>query len=213
MDWFQNRPMPDLVFMEVHLTDGNAFEIFKTAAVSCPIIFTTTNESYALRAFKVNSIAYLLKPLLAVDIRQALEKLSMFKGELADLALAAIGAKSNSLRAERLLVKKGNSVQLVPMKDVAYFFTDKKTNYLCTGDGKKYPLESNLDEILGMLNPKQYFRINRQFIVGHSAIEEMKAHTRGRVVIKLKPAIDIDTVVSIDRSGEFRAWLGGEFYS
>ena len=215
IDWFNKQPMPDLVFLDINLGDGPSFEIFKTHNITCPIIFTTAHEEYAMQAFKVNSIDYLLKPIVKEDIETAIGKLNRIKAP-APATLQSEVRYSRQQRPsyrERLVVKLGDAIKSVPMDEVAYFYTEKKANYLCTSDGKKYPLEYNLDQIADMVNPRQYFRINRQFIIGLDAIEEMKTYTRARVIVKLKPASHIDTIVSVERSGDFRAWLSGESYS
>jgi two-component system LytT family response regulator len=215
IDWLGTHRMPDLIFMEINLGDASGFEIFKAHNITCPVIFTTAHREFAMQAFKVNSIDYLLKPIDRPAVQRALDKLMLIKAP----GLAAINGNGklhrsyrNSYR-ERLVVKKGDAIKSVPVDEIAYFFTENKTNWLCTNSGEKYPVEYNLEQIADMVNPRQYFRINRQFIIGLDAIEEMKTYTRARVIVKLRPECHIDTIVSVERSGNFRAWLSGEMSS
>jgi two-component system LytT family response regulator len=213
IEWFGNNPLPDLVFMDIQLADGISFEIFKHVQVNCPVIFTTAHENYALQAFKVNSIDYLLKPIDETEVKAAVEKLRVLqsnKGPLLDYGevLKRIQAPANY--RERFIVRLGDSIISINTADIAYFYTENKTNFLCTNVGKRYPVDFNLDQVEQMLNPKLYFRINRQFVIAYQAIEEMKAHTRARVIVKLRPPSKLDTVVAIDRAQDFKTWLGGE---
>ncbi|MDX1936063.1 MAG: LytTR family DNA-binding domain-containing protein [Flavihumibacter sp.] len=211
--WFAGNPMPDLVFMDVNLADGESFEIFKQVSITCPIIFTTAYEEYAIKAFKVNSIAYLLKPVDKADIEAAMAKLHSIKGhspapDYVNLLKNLQQPLATAYR-ERFVVKLGDNLKSIPTDEVAYFFTENKANFLCTREGKKYPIDFNLDQVETQLNPKTYFRINRQFIIAMSSIDEMKSYTRSRVIIKLKPASHLDTIVSVERANKFRDWLEG----
>ncbi len=211
--WFASNPMPDLVFMDVNLADGESFEIFKQTTISCPIIFTTAYEEYAIKAFKVNSIAYLLKPVDKADIEGAMAKLQAIKGHapMPDYINLLKNLQQSPVAnyRERFVIKLGDNLKSIATEEVAYFFTEKKTNFLCTKEGKKYPIDFNLDQVETQLNPKAYFRINRQFIIAMSSIDEMKSYTRSRVIIKLKPASHLDTIVSVERANNFREWLEG----
>jgi two-component system, LytTR family, response regulator LytT len=213
IDWFKNNAMPELVFMDVNLADGISFEIFKQVKITAPIIFTTAYEEYAIQAFKVNSIAYLLKPVDKEAIKEALDKLEHLKGTkpvVIDYStlLKTLQQPIVNYR-ERFVVKLGDNLRSIAVEEIAYFYTENKANFLCTLDGKKLPIDFNLDEVEGMINPKKYFRINRQFIIGMASIEEMKSYTRSRVIIKVKPPTTLDTIVSVERAGDFRNWLGG----
>lgn len=209
--WFTNNPMPSLIFMDIHLADGNSFQLFNKLKITCPVIFTTAYESYALEAFKVNSVDYLLKPFDELDIRRAVEKLKMLqssKAHIIDYAevLKKIQPPLKQYK-DRFIIKIGDTIKSITVADIAYFYTEYKSNFVCTNEGKRFPIDFNLDQVEHMLNPKNFFRINRQFIIGHHAIEEMKAHTRSRVIVKLSPPSKLDTVVAIDRAQDFRNWL------
>jgi two-component system, LytTR family, response regulator LytT len=108
---------------------------------------------------------------------------------------------------DRFIIKLGDTIKSLSLPEIAYFYTENKSNFVCTNDGKRFPVDFNLDQIEQMVNPKNFFRINRQFIIGHHAIEEMKAHTRSRVIVKLSPPSKLDTVVAVDRAIDFRVWL------
>ena len=211
INWFEHNPMPDLIFMDIQLADGISFQLFNKIKITCPVIFTTAYESYALQAFKVNSVDYLLKPIDESDVKRAIDKLKMLQSSrsfVADYAeiLKTIQPQSKKYR-DRFIIKIGDTIKSLIIADIAYFYTEYKSNFVCTNEGKRFPIDFNLDQIEQMVNPKNFFRINRQFIIGHHAIEEMKAHTRSRVIVKLCPPSKLDTVVAIDRAQDFRIWL------
>ncbi len=211
VNWLQHNPMPGLIFMDIQLADGNSFQVFNKVKITCPVIFTTAYEDYALQAFKVNSIDYLLKPIDESDVKKAVDKLILLQSTrsftvdyseiLKTIQLPKINYK------DRFIIKLGDTIKSIRIADIAYFFTENKSNFVCTNEGKRFPLDFNLDQIEQMLNPKNFFRINRQYIIGHHAIEEMKAHTRSRIIVKLTPRPKSDTVVAVDRALEFRNWL------
>jgi len=211
INWFKENPMPDLIFMDIQLADGNSFQLFNKIKISCPVIFTTAYENYALEAFKVNSVDYLLKPIDKTDVKRAIDKLKLLQSPrsfITDYAeiLKTIQSPVKKYK-DRFIIKIGDTIKSLSIKDVAYFYTENKSNFVCTNEGKRYPIDFNLDQTEQMLNPKNFFRINRQFIIGHHAIEEMKAHTRSRIIVKLTPPCKLDTVVALDRAQDFRTWL------
>lgn len=209
--WLETNPMPDLVFMDIQLADGNSFQLFHKVNITCPVIFTTAYEHYALQAFKVNSVDYLLKPIDEEDVQKAIDKLTLLQqsgGFTVDYAriLQTIQQTPKNYK-DRFVIKLGDTIKSIRVQDIAYFYTENKSNFLCTKDGRRFPIDFNLDQLDQMLNPKNFFRINRQFIIGHHAIEEMKAHTRSRVQVRLNPPTRLDTIVAIDRAHDFRDWL------
>jgi two-component system, LytTR family, response regulator LytT len=211
VEWLENNVMPDLIFMDIQLADGNSFQLFNKVKINCPVIFTTAYEDYALQAFKVNSVDYLLKPIDKMDVKRAIDKLKLLQGSRSftvdySQILKTIQPPEKKYK-DRFIIKLGDTIKSISLPDVAYFYTENKANFVCTNDGKRFPVDFNLDQIEQMVNPKNFFRINRQFIIGHHAIEEMKAHTRSRVIVKLSPPSKLDTVVAIDRATDFRNWL------
>jgi DNA-binding LytR/AlgR family response regulator len=211
INWFEQHPMPDLAFMDIQLADGSSFQIFNKIKVTCPVIFTTAFESYALEAFKVNSVDYLLKPLDEHDVKKALNKLQLLQNSAT--AIVDYAAILNSLKAnqkkykERFIIKLGDTIKSISIADIAYFYTENKNNFVCSKEGKRLPIDFTLDQVEEMLDPKNFFRINRQFIIGHHAIDEMKAHSRSRIIVKLSPPYKALTIVAVDRAVDFRNWL------
>jgi two-component system LytT family response regulator len=213
--WLQSNPAPDLILLDIHLADGSSFEIFEHVAVTCPIIFITAYDEYALQAFKVNAVDYLLKPIKVNELSAALDKYKrVFKPVAADY-----GALLDTLRKRetaphylrRMLIRFGNSIKLADMADAAYFYTkDKITFLVLRSTGKRFPIDHPLDKLEGLLDPTHFFRINRQFIINIAAIREMHPYSKSRVKVELDPPTDLETIVSAERSAEFKKWLVGE---
>ncbi len=211
LKWFSENKMPDLVFMDINLADGSSFEIFKGVNITCPVIFVTAFDQYAIAAFKVNSIDYLLKPLKKEELKAAIEKFKRLKPASTDMNLAIQQLiDSRKEYQKRIIIRFGENIKMVDVKDIAYFYTEDKINYLCTHQSLRYPVDFNLDELEQLLSPKEFFRINRQFIVSITSIEKMLAWSKSRVKLVLKPASDIETIVSTDRSPHFKEWLTGK---
>lgn len=211
INWLLNNPMPELIFMDIQLADGNSFQIFNKIVITCPVIFTTAYEDYALQAFKVNSVDYLLKPIDESDVKKAIDKLKLLQNSrsfVVDYAeiLKTLQPPQKKYR-DRFIIKFGDIIKSLPVSDIAYFYTENKSNFVCINDGKRYPIDLNLDQLEDLLNPQKFFRINRQFIIGHHAIDEMKAHTRSRIIIKLSPSFKTVIIVAVDRAVDFRNWL------
>lgn len=210
--WFRMNKMPELIFMDIQLEDGNSFDIFREVNITAPIIFITAFDQYAIDAFKVNSIDYLLKPVSKDALQKAHDKLIHLKKNLSQLP--DYGEKLQSLEntvknyKKRFAIRFGEHIKSVSTEDISYFYTENKINFLCTSDNRKYPVEFNLDQLEALLNPEQFFRINRQFIIGIHAIAEMRAYTKARVNIKLNPPCPQETIVSVERSAAFKQWLG-----
>lgn len=214
LEWFKKNALPDLIFSDIQLSDGLSFDIFKTIDVQCPIIFITAYDQYAIEAFKVNSIDYLLKPIKKEDLLisfKKFKKLSAQKTESFDVS--RILSIYNSGKVEyktRFIVRYGEHIKTIKIQDVAYFFTEDKINFLTTNEARRYTIDYNLDSLESLLDPKNFFRINRQFIISIHAIKEMFSYSKSRVLIKLNPPAKHETVVSTERSGDFKLWLGDE---
>lgn len=213
--WFQHNDAPDLIFADIQLSDGTSFDIFKQVSISTPIIFTTAYDAHALHAFKLNSIDYLLKPIKKEDLKNAIEK---FK----KIHLSRVQPVNNQLNElvamlqkpaqykQRFVIRLGEHMKTIQTADIAYFYTETKANFLVTKDGKRLLSNYTLDELEDLLNPKDFFRINRQFIISYPSIHEMHTYSKSRVLIKLNPLTKIETIVSTERSSAFKAWLAGE---
>lgn len=213
--WLQNNPLPELIFMDIHLADGSSFEIFEHVKITCPIIFTTAYDEYALQAFKVNAVDYLLKPIKQAELQAAIEKFKkVYKSESPDYAalIETLRKHEGQNHLRRMLIRFGQSIKLVDMSDVAYFYTKDKITFLVTrSTAKRFPVDYPLDKLENLLDDRVFFRINRQFIINVSAIKEMHPYSKSRVKIDLEPSTgDMETVVSTERSAEFKRWLVGE---
>ena len=201
----------DIIFIDIQLSDGISFSIFEQVAVSTPVIFTTAYDQYAIKAFQVNSIAYLLKPIRKIDLAESLLKLRNLKSTFSidfDTLLAQIQGRQPEFK-KRFLIQIGEKIKKIEVTDIAYFYVLEKGCYLRIFQGNNYPVEYTLDKLETLLDPSCFFRINRKYLVNMAAISNMVAYSRGRVKLELKPKADDDseTIVSIDRSADFRKWL------
>ncbi|MDN3687501.1 LytR/AlgR family response regulator transcription factor [Cyclobacterium jeungdonense] len=205
----QNRV--DLIFLDIQLSDGISFSIFDWVEVSTPIIFTTAYDQYAIRAFQLNSISYLLKPIRKTDLIQSLQKYRDMKSALGidfDSLLAQMQGRQPDYK-KRFLIQIGEKIKKVDVEEVAYFFVLDKSIFIRTHDGSRFPLEYSLDKLEALLDPTYFFRINRKYLVHMDAISSMVAYSRGRVKLELNPKTEdpFDAIVSIDRSADFKKWL------
>lgn len=214
VEWFANQAAPDLLFLDIHLADGLSFEIFEQVSVQCPIIFTTAYDQYAIRAFKTKSIDYLLKPVKLSDLKQALEKYKDLFGQqnTPDFseemhALATLIQGKEKIYKSRFLVKVGNVIKTIPVEEIAYFFFEDRTTLLMTKNKHKYPVKHTLDELEEILDPHQFNRANRQFIISIDAIQKIHPWFKGRLKLDLTPSQSIDLVVSSEKTKQFKEWL------
>ncbi len=213
--WFAENESPDLILSDIQLSDGISFDIFKQVEITCPIIFITAYDQYAVEAFKVNSIDYLLKPVKKEELEKAVTK---FKSRAAVNPTPAIDINKllQSLQPagteykKRFVVRYGEHIKTIDTEEVVYFYTEDKATFLCTKDGRRFVVDFNLDTLDSVLDPKLFFRINRQYIIGIHSIAEMFAYSKSRVLIKLNPPSKHETIVSTERSADFKHWLGDE---
>lgn len=206
---FQNTA--DLIFLDIQLSDGISFSIFEQVTINTPVIFTTAFDQYAIKAFQLNSISYLLKPIRKTDLADSLKKYQTLKSAFSidfDMLLANIQGRNPGYK-KRFLIQTGEKIRKIEVSEIAYFFILEKGVYLRTFQGNSYSVEFTLDKLEAMLNPSSFFRINRKYLVNMDSIANMVAYSRGRIKLDLKPRADdeLDTVVSIDRSSDFRKWL------
>lgn len=209
--WLSENKHPDLIFSDIQLADGISFEVFREVKITCPVIFTTAYDQYALEAFKVNSIDYLLKPIKKTELETAIVK---FKKAISPTSPALDISKLlqtysglGNMYKKRFIIRYGEHIKTINTEEIAYFYTEDKVNFLTTNEGRRYTIDFNLDNLETLLDPKFFFRINRQFIISIHSISEMFAYTKSRVLIKLKPTTKTETIVSTERSAEFKAWL------
>jgi two-component system, LytTR family, response regulator LytT len=211
--WLAANKMPDLIISDIQLSDGLSFEIFKSAEILCPVIFTTAYDQYAIEAFKVNSIDYLLKPVKKEELANALSKYKKTKLVAPAIDVNQLLKTFNTAATEykkRFAVRYGEHLKTINIEEVAFFYTEDKVNFLTTLEGRRFTIDFNLDALEGMLDPKNFFRINRQYIICIKSIAEMFAYSKSRVLIKLNPPAKHETIVSTERSAEFKLWLGDE---
>ncbi len=213
VQWLKSNPAPDLILMDINLADGLSFEVFSKTDVDVPVIFITAFDEYALRAFKVNSVEYLLKPIKREELISAINKYKKFhtEKEVPDLKmlLETLKEKQEAYK-KRFLIRFGEHIKTIDISQVAYFYTEEKINFLKTKDDRTYPVEYNLDKLESILDPERFFRINRQFIISIDSITDMFSYSKSRVKINLNPTINLDTIVSTERSPHFKQWLSGK---
>lgn len=208
LNYLETNVLPDLLLMDIHLADGSCFEIFKYKRIETPVIFTTAYDEYALQAFKTNAIDYLLKPIKKEELTASFTKFIQFNPILQS-KIESFAAGMTPQYAERFLIKTGQTYRVVELRDVAYFVSEDKISFAVKTDGKRYALDFTMDKLETMLDPKGYFRLNRQFITSLKAIEEMTAYSKSRVKVKLTPLSKEEAVVSSERTSEFKRWLVG----
>lgn len=213
--WFQENKHPDLIFSDIELLDGQSFEIFNAVEIASPVIFTTAYHDFALKAFKVNSIDYLLKPLNKVDIKKALDKYKVLKDKMSLNSNAGDVLKDliNTLKSEkksyktRFLVKMGDRLVSLTNDQIAYFYSEDKLVFVQTIENKKFPVDFSLDELETTIDPTCFFRLNRQFISNINSIMSIHSYFNGKLKLTLKPAIEKEVLVSREKASNFKDWL------
>jgi DNA-binding LytR/AlgR family response regulator len=211
--WLNIFPAPELVFMDIQLADGLSFDIFGKTDLTAPVVFTTAFDHYTLKAFKVNSVDYLLKPIDPAELVSALDKYRRIRQQQSSYDRSGIEKMLQSLAApkeyrDRFLVKSGQHFTHVPVSEIAYFFSEDGIAFVQCSDGKKHIIEYTLDQLEGMLDPKLFFRINRQAIVKPDAIKRISTWFNSRLKLELAPSHDTNNVVSRERAQEFKRWIG-----
>ena len=213
IEWFKLNQQPEILFLDIHLADGSAFEIFKHVNITCPIIFTTAYDEYALRAFKVNSIDYLLKPVDADAVMNAIKKLKGLSGKESvhpDIQnLIESFRKDSQYKTHFLIPVKGDKLLPVQTSQIACFFIDASLVKARTFEDKTYTFEYTLDELACMLNPRDFFRANRQFIISRSSIKDIDFWFNSRLSVNLRVQVPEKILISKARVPEFKSWFGG----
>jgi len=219
VSWLQENPSPDLILMDIELADGQSFEIFDKVEVKSTVIFTTSYDEYALKAFKVNSIDYLLKPIQKEDLQAALDKLRNLKS-LYGNNTSAPSLNVDSLVKElqqklqpkeyrkRFLVKHAQKLVSVDVEEIAYFYSDGRLNFFKTNDNRKFVVDYTMDDLEEMLDPDQFFRISRAFYVAVNSIDQIHDYFGNRLLLNLKPAVDKEAIVSREKVTDFKKWMG-----
>jgi two-component system response regulator LytT len=218
VEWLQANARPDLILMDIELADGQSFEIFNLIEVKSPVIFTTSYDEYALKAFKVNSVDYLLKPIQKDELEAAISKFRLMKetfqgGKSADAQITSLVKELQQTLQhkefrKRFLVKHSQKLISIEVDRIAYFFSDDRLNFFKSNDDKKYVIDYTMDEIEQMLDPDQFFRINRAFIVSIKSIDQIHEYFGNRLKLNLKPVIDKEALVSREKVAAFKDFMG-----
>ena len=217
--WFENNPDPDLILCDIELADGQSFEIFNKTTVKSPVIFTTAYDEYAIKAFKVNSVDYLLKPIKEEDLKNSIEKFKQMRKAFAtennpSLNIQSLIEELNIQKQatfsyrERFLIKQGQRYFTINTEDTAYFYTKGKAVFLKCWDGKEFIIDYSLDDLEKVMDPKHFFRANRQFLVELKSVDKIHMWFNSKLKVQLRPEASEELIVSRERAGEFKQWLG-----
>lgn len=210
--YFQSTRDIDLIFMDIQLADGLSFDIFYQAKIKAPVIFTTAFDQYTLKAFKVNSIDYLLKPIDENELRVAVEKYRQLyykmDNDFSEKMLKLVQEISTAKYKERLLVKRGQQLSYVKTEAMAFCYADGKLCYAVDFNNNKHLLENNLSQLEEQLQPNKFYRINRHLLVNIEAIKKVHTWLGGRLKLEILPTTTAETVVSRERVNGFKDWLG-----
>jgi DNA-binding LytR/AlgR family response regulator len=219
VDWLDQNQAPDLILMDIELTDGQSFEIFSRTQVKSPVIFTTSYDEYALKAFKVNSVDYLLKPIQKEELEAALDKYRQLKQAYGQGNSTGGGSLEQIIRElqtklqpkeyrKRFLVKQGQKLISIETEEIAYFYSDGRVNFFKTADNRKYITDYTMDELEEMLDPEQYHRISRSFFVSIKSVNQIHDYFGNRLILELKPSLEKDAIVSREKVNDFKKWMG-----
>lgn len=213
LNWLQNNEHPDLIFLDIQLSDGLSFEIFEEIEVKSAIIFTTAYDEYALKAFKLNSIDYLLKPIDEDELEAAVNqfkkqqpKQAEVQVNLDDIRKLLINPIDRKFK-KRLSIKVGQHIKIIPVDDIECFYSENKATYIHTSEKRIYLLDNSLEKWEEQLNPEQFFRVNRTFIVHINAIKDIISYTNSRLKLVLETYNDQEIIVSRERVKDFKNWI------
>ena len=212
--WFKNNPHPDLIFLDIQLSDGLSFEIFENIDIKSAVIFTTAYDEYALRAFKLNSIDYLLKPIDEEELSIAISK---FKNQFQKSSIASLDFEMikkmlvNPIDREyrkRFTIKMGQQLKMIAIDEVECFLSENKGTYLHTFEGRDYLLDTTLEQLETELDPKDFYRVSRKFIIPLKGIKEIQMHSNSRLKVILPTYKEDEVIVSREKVSDFKNWLG-----
>lgn len=208
INWFLNNQKPDLIFMDIQLEDGICFEIFESTSIHTPIIFTTAYDAFTLKAFKVNSIDYLLKPIDSDELKNAIQKFKVHYKQTDYSSFESIISQLQPKTKERFLIKIGEHYKSVQTSMINCFYINERCNFIHVDNGKNYPIDYSLDKIEQLIDSKSFFRINRNFIINYSAIQDIIAYSSNRLKIVLIYWTEKeDIIVSRERVMDFKEWM------
>ncbi len=212
LPWIEaNNDKVDLYFMDVQLTDGLSFELFSSTTINKPVIFTTAFDEFAIDAFKVNSIDYLLKPITFTDLSRSLKKLKSLEKQFsgAEQIGPTIAKMAKRTFKDRFLVRIGNHLRSIMTEDILAFYAEGRDVCLITPEGKEYPVEYTIESLRELLDPKEFFRVNRSYLVSLKAISDVVVYSNRRLKLSLNNSRDREIVVSREKVGDFKRWFEG----
>jgi DNA-binding LytR/AlgR family response regulator len=215
VEWFKNNPHPELVLLDIQLSDGISFDILEQTAIDSMIIFTTAYDEYAVQAFKVNSLDYLLKPISRDALQKAFEKYEHYSKkfirhkntEIDYNEIASIIKAAESTYRKRFLIQSNENFFQLPVEQVAYFHSMEKITFAVTFDKRNYPINFSLGNLREQLDPDIFFKVNRQLIININSIQKIYSYSEGKLVIKAKPAFSEEIIVGKDKAASFKRWL------
>ncbi|NEN22685.1 response regulator transcription factor [Cryomorpha ignava] len=212
VEWIKDNPNPDLIFMDIHLADGLSFEIFTKIEVSSPVIFTTAYDQYALRAFKLNSVDYLLKPIEKEELEKALKKYETHFSkpkwpEGSNQRYITTKTDYENKYKQRFISKIGDKIVAVNTEDIVFAYSENRATYLKNEDGKNFLVDFSLEQLENLLDPEMFFRLNRQYISRFEGIEKMVSYSNSRLKIWLKHCDNADIVLSREKTRLFKEWI------
>jgi DNA-binding LytR/AlgR family response regulator len=209
IEWLVKNRSPDLIFMDIRLSDGISFELFEKVNIEVPVIFTTAYDEYAIKAFKVNSVDYLVKPYDFNELKNAIDKLRKIQHSYS-LANLNLLIKTPELQYKnRFLIKIGDQYKHISCDEIAYFVAMEGMVDIVTHEKSSYPVDISLDKLERQLNPEMFFRLNRKYIAGFHAVKKIHAYFNGRLKIELQPPVSEAVIVSRDKTAKFKEWMGG----
>jgi len=215
IEWFEENEVPNLIFCDIHLSDGSSFQIWNEVKIDCPIIFTTAYDQYAIEAFKVNSVDYLLKPIKKEELQNAIEKYENLHKEvlfsemknLQNLIKNSLTERHYNNVKTRFIVKTGQVIKTIKANDVAYFIAEEGVVLLVNFNGNRFVLNYTLDQLETQLDPKAFFRANRQLVVNIEAVKEVMPYFKGRLLLYIEPSPKEDQIISRGKAAAFKNWL------
>lgn len=208
VQWLTSNPEPDLIFMDIHLSDGSSFLIFDKLQIEAPIIFTTAYDQYAIDAFKLNSVDYLLKPIKTTDLERALQKFNKWtRADVAEYLSRMVRLFSSREQTTKMLIPFKDKLVPIDLKDVSCFYTTDKSTRVCMKNGLSYPYAKTLEQIYASLNPSDFYRANKQFILSRDSIVDITVWFDNRLRVTLDTEVPEYIYVSKNRAADFKAWL------
>lgn len=207
--WLNSNPAPDLILCDIQLADGLSFGIFEKVKVASPVIFTTAYDQYAIKAFQVNAIDYLLKPIDPTELGRAVEKFKGFQiPSTIDLRFLKDLLQPQQVNFKsRFLIRYGEKIQSIPVEDISFVFSEERVTFIQTHEGKKFVIDSTLDQTESQLDPRIFFRLNRKYLCKAEAILEILSYSNSRLKIKIKNCPDNDVLISREKVSDFKNWL------